>query len=207
MYSFTVNYVEIYCNKVFDLLSKGKTNTEIKTSLLPDGVNYKPALSSSKIEEVSQVEKVIEKATSKRRTASTDFNARSSRSHSIFILKIEATNKNNPTQVVHSQMQLIDLAGSENAKTSGASSGQAKEEAKHINQSLSSLTRCVASIRNKNMHVNFRDSELTKVLKPSLTKTSKVLMLVHLNPSLAQVSKSRDRRSDNNQRFARSIHF
>jgi len=189
-YEFSVNYVEIYCNKVFDLISKGKQHTEIKTRLLPDGVKYEPKLSEWSIKEVHDIKPVIDRASSKRRTASTDFNARSSRSHSIFILKIKATNKTNPKLQQTSQVQLIDLAGSENAKSSGASSGQAKEEAKHINQSLSSLTRCIQSLRNKETHINFRDGELTKVLKPSLTRTSKVLMLVHLNPSLAQVTES-----------------
>jgi kinesin family protein C1 len=189
-YEFSVNYVEIYCNKVFDLISKGKQHTEIKARLLPDGVKYEPNLSEWSIKEVHDIQPVIDRASTKRRTASTDFNARSSRSHSIFILKIKATNKTNPKLQQTSQVQLIDLAGSENAKSSGASSGQAKEEAKHINQSLSSLTRCIQSLRNKETHINFRDGELTKVLKPSLTRTSKVLMLVHLNPSLAQVTES-----------------
>lgn len=187
-YTFKSNYIEIYCDKVFDLLSK--STDEVKAMLIKDKpVHYNPALKAESITSVENIYDTITKATRRRRTAATDFNERSSRSHAVFTLNVIGENTQTHEKIA-SVIQLIDLAGSECAKDSGAYQGQGKIEARAINTSLSALTRVISSLKDKQSHVNFRDSKLTGILEPALTKTSKVMMMVHLNPSKAQVAQT-----------------
>ena len=72
-------------------------------------------------------------------------------------------------------------------KDSGAASGIALQEAKKINQSLLYLAKVIDSVRNKNQHINYRDSQLTSLLMPSIERSAKIMMMVHLNPAKAQI--------------------
>ena len=81
---------------------------------------------------------------------------------------------------VEGRLNLVDLAGSERLDKSH-STGEAMEEAKFINRSLSALSSVFLNIRTNN-HVNFRDSKLTLLLKDCLSKEGKTLMFVNLSP-------------------------
>ena len=82
---------------------------------------------------------------------------------------------------VEGRLNLVDLAGSERLDKSH-STGEALEEAKFINRSLSALSNVFISIRNNQAHVNFRDTKLTLLLKDCLSKEGKTLMFVNLSP-------------------------
>ena len=89
---------------------------------------------------------------------------------------------------VEGRLNLVDLAGSERLDKSH-STGEAMEEAKFINRSLSALSSVFLNIRTNN-HVNFRDSKLTLLLKDCLSKEGKTLMFVNLSPIVESAQES-----------------
>ena len=117
-----------------------------------------------------------------RKTASTDMNDTSSRSHSIFMLELTQKRMDGTTRV--SRLNLVDLAGSESVKKTHAT-GQTFNEAKKINLSLSALGNCIKALTAKGggrSHIPYRDSKLTRVLQESLGGNSKTTLLVCLSP-------------------------
>ena len=109
-----------------------------------------------------------------RAVAGTNQNARSSRSHTIFVLDIEQKNSDGSTK--QARLNLVDLAGSERIEKTGAT-GQTLKEAQKINLSLTTLGMCIKSLTEGASHVPFRDSKLTMFLKQSLGGNSKTLLI------------------------------
>lgn len=101
-----------------------------------------------------------------RAVAATAMNAVSSRSHSVFILYLQQKTAEGGTKT--GKLNLVDLAGSEKVDKTGAK-GETLEEAKKINQSLSSLGNCIHALTEKGRgHVPYRDSKLTRILQVCL---------------------------------------
>lgn len=116
---------------------------------------------------------------SQRSKASTNMNDSSSRSHSVFQLRMRRTATNGVSYV--STLNLVDLAGSESVSKTGAS-GQQFEELKKINQSLSTLSRVIEALSMKKKPP-FRESQLTMILADSFSGRSRIALLVCLSPS------------------------
>mgnify|MGYP001299775334 CR=1 FL=1 len=111
--------------------------------------------------EGKNVESLLRRAKKARAVAATNCNERSSRSHSVFILKIQGSNAKTGENCVGS-LNLVDLAGSERLKDSG-STGQRLEETKNINTSLSNLSKVILALGNKvNFYLTFND--IAKIL-------------------------------------------
>ena len=111
--------------------------------------------------EGKNVENLLRRAKKARAVAATNCNERSSRSHSVFILKIQGSNAKTGENCVGS-LNLVDLAGSERLKDSG-STGQRLEETKNINTSLSNLSKVILALGNKvNFYLTFND--IAKIL-------------------------------------------
>ena len=99
-------------------------------------------------------------------------NEGSSRSHSVFMLKLESKDERTGTQKV-SKVNLVDLAGSEMVRKTGAS-GARLDEAKMINKSLSALGNVINALTDGvSSHVPYRDSKLTRMLQESLGGNAK----------------------------------
>lgn len=86
-----------------------------------------------------------------------------------------------------SKLNFVDLAGSERQKSTNAS-GERLKEAKNINKSLTVLGSVINALAdNSNNHTNkfvpFRDSKLTFVLKDSLSKNSRTVMVAAISPA------------------------
>ena len=128
---------------------------------------------------------VIREGASRRASAATALNERSSRSHSVVTVSVEGALVASGARVA-GRLHLVDLAGSERVSRSEAS-GDRLKEAQHINKSLSALGDVVAALLEKRAHVPFRNSKLTGLLADSLGGDAKVALLAHLAPEPASL--------------------
>jgi kinesin family protein C2/C3 len=111
-----------------------------------------------------------------RAVAATACNEQSSRSHCVLLIDLEAVDRDTAVKS-HGRLVLVDLAGSERVGRSGVVKEQLTE-AQNINKSLSALGDVIGALTSKAAHVPFRNSTLTFLLKDSLGKDNKALMLV-----------------------------
>ncbi|CAL1148492.1 unnamed protein product [Cladocopium goreaui] len=119
------------------------------------------------------------------------FVEKSSRSHALFILRITFPIKDESrTRIRNSTLNLIDLAGSERVKKSGAA-GQRMREGQNINSSLSVLGQVISKLaQGKFKHVPFRQSKLTYLLTDALNGNSKTHMVAAISPALSEMEET-----------------
>ena len=87
-------------------------------------------------------------------------------------------------------MQFVDLAGSEKIYKSGVT-GDTLKETLHINRSLSALQDVITALESKSSHVPYRNSLLTRILKPSLAgHSSKVTVILNCSPTEDNLNES-----------------
>ncbi|KAM9323866.1 kinesin-like protein KIFC1 [Gastrophryne carolinensis] len=182
-YKFTASFLEIYNETIRDLLvhrPDKKHEYEIRKVNTTSNDVYVTNLRYVEVSNEDEVQDVLHTAKTNRSVAKTALNDRSSRSHSVFQLKIEGENK---LRDVHtsSVLSLIDLAGSERLDRS-LSTGDRLKETQSINTSLSTLGMVITSLCNKDAHIPYRNSKLTYLLQNSLGGNSKVLMFVNISP-------------------------
>ncbi len=179
-YTVRVSYMEIYMEKIRDLLRPQNDNLPIHEDK-SRGV-YVKDLMEIYVASKEEVYEVMRRGGAARATAATNMNQESSRSHSIFVIGI--TQKNVETGSAKSgQLFLVDLAGSEKVGKTGAT-GQTLEEAKKINKSLSALGMVINSLTDgKSTHIPYRDSKLTRILQESLGGNSRTTLIVNCSPS------------------------
>lgn len=182
-YEMHASFLEIYNETVRDLLDPKNANTK-KCDVKHDAETGQTTVTNLLVLRVRTPEKVAELlqvASKNRASASTNMNERSSRSHSVFQLRITGKNIHSGAQI-SGLLNLIDLAGSERLATSGAS-GDRLTETKNINKSLSTLGSVIAALANKDKHIPYRESKLTYLLQNSLGGNSKTLMFVNISPA------------------------
>mmetsp|Transcript_5395 Transcript_5395/g.11884 ORF Transcript_5395/g.11884 Transcript_5395/m.11884 type:complete len:815 (-) Transcript_5395:535-2979(-) len=185
-WSFTMqaSMLEIYNEEYKDLLGrKGKQADAKKHQVLhnADGSTTVTDITTVDVTQPARVEALLSEAMEKRSVGCTAMNEQSSRSHMVFTLKIDGHNSITDVRVA-GVLNLIDLAGSERVKESGAT-GIRLKEAQSINTSLSALGDVIMALANKQQHVPFRNSKLTYLLQPCLGGDAKTLMFVNLAPS------------------------
>ncbi|KAL2279944.1 hypothetical protein FJTKL_13087 [Diaporthe vaccinii] len=202
-YTMEGNFVEVYNEELHDLLTpakeaEGKRKPEIrhdearKTTTV---VNCK----SVTLDSEDTVEQMLKHAQNNRSVAATKANERSSRSHSVFILKL--TGENSAThERCEGTLNLVDLAGSERLKHSGAE-GDRMKETQNINKSLTCLGDVIEALGKGNGHIPYRNSQLTYLLKNSLGGNSKTLMFVMVSPLEAHLKETLT-----SLRFATKVH-
>jgi kinesin family member 5 len=179
-YTVRVSYMEIYMERIRDLLQPQNDNLPIHEEK-SRGV-YVKGLLEIYVSSVQEVYEVMRRGGLARAVAATNMNQESSRSHSIFVITV--TQKNVETGSSKSgQLFLVDLAGSEKVGKTGAS-GQTLEEAKKINKSLSALGMVINSLTDgKSTHIPYRDSKLTRILQESLGGNSRTTLVINCSPS------------------------
>ena len=179
-YTVRVSYMEIYMEKIRDLLQPVNDNLPVHEEK-NRGV-YVKGLLEIYVSTVQEVYEVMRRGGAARAVAATNMNQESSRSHSIFVITV--TQKNVETGSAKSgQLFLVDLAGSEKVGKTGAS-GQTLEEAKKINKSLSALGMVINALTDgKSSHVPYRDSKLTRILQESLGGNSRTTLIINCSPS------------------------
>ncbi|KAI8061432.1 kinesin heavy chain [Gongronella butleri] len=175
-----VSYLEIYMEKVRDLLNPSADNLPIHEDKAK-GV-YVKGLMEVYVSSTEEMYQVMKSGGNNRVVGYTNMNAESSRSHSIVLITI--TQKNLDTGAAKSgKLYLVDLAGSEKVGKTGAS-GQTLEEAKKINKSLTALGMVINSLTDgKSSHVPYRDSKLTRILQESLGGNSRTTLIVNCSPN------------------------
>ena len=174
-----VSYVEIYREKIRDLLNPSKANLPIRESRRR-GIYVEGATELY----VSSVEEMLETmlaGDASRAVASTRMNAASSRSHSVFVITIDRRELATGLRRT-GKLSLVDLAGSETVGKTGAR-GKALEEAKTINKSLSALGNVIKALTSGKSHVPYRDSKLTRILQDSLGGNCKTTMVIACSSS------------------------
>eukprot|EP01083_Nonionella_stella_P005950 17178_1 len=186
-YQMKLNMVEIYNDKVKDLLatSNGNENEkDLKIRAQPTYLKIRgdhvANLSELKCESINDVFKALDIGYANRSFGVTDMNAHSSRSHCILTIHVEGNHFKSGNKYT-AKLNLIDLAGSERVKMSNAT-GNTLKETQAINKSLSCLGNVLESIRSKKSYIPYRDSKLTFLLKDSIGNGAKTLMFVNISP-------------------------
>ncbi|CAK9817767.1 Kinesin-like protein KIF23 [Anthophora quadrimaculata] len=199
-YAVFVTYIEVYNNSVYDLLeeNEGKTRTLQSKIIREDGNRNMYVHGCTEVEVKSSKEafEVFQRGQCKRHIAYTNLNAESSRSHSVFTIRlIQAPLDKEGEQIVQdkrvicvSQLSLVDLAGSERTNRS-KNTGQRLREAGNINNSLMTLRTCLEILRENqtqgtNKIVPYRDSKITHLFKNYFDGEGNVRMIVCVNPSI-----------------------
>ena len=186
------SYLELYNEDVIDLLNPKGGKLEIKER--PDVGVYVKDLRSFVIKDCdgksmqslnTEMERLMTFGNKNRSVGATEMNARSSRSHSIFTITVEASEKDSSGEdhIRVGKLHLVDLAGSERQSKTGATGDRLKEATK-INLSLSALGNVISTlVDGKSSHIPYRDSKLTRLLQDSLGGNSNTLMLATLSPA------------------------
>ncbi|KAM6500506.1 kinesin heavy chain [Amanita muscaria] len=179
-YLVKVSYMEIYLERIRDLLAPQNDNLQVHEEK-SRGV-YVKNLSDYYVSNAREVYEIMRTGGSARVVSSTNMNAESSRSHSIFLITIQQRNTDTGAQKT-GNLYLVDLAGSEKVGKTGAS-GQTLEEAKKINKSLSALGMVINALTDaKAKHIPYRDSKLTRILQESLGGNSRTTLIINCSPS------------------------
>lgn len=194
-YTLEAMYVEIYNENIVDLLGAHADTDEkheIKHHAAGAGAPAQHTVVTGvcvlPVASAADVWPLLQRAKANRTVARTKCNERSSRSHSIFQLRINGVNAT--TELKSSGvLNLIDLAGSERLDKSGAS-GKQLEETKNINKSLSCLGDVISALSNKEKHIPYRNSTLTYLLQQCFDKDSKTLLFCNLAPEPEHLQES-----------------
>ncbi|XP_077465335.1 kinesin-like protein KIF3A [Stigmatopora argus] len=179
-----VSYLEIYNEEVRDLLAKDQTQ-RLEVKERPDVGVYIKDLSGYVANNADDMDRIMTLGNKNRSVGSTNMNEHSSRSHAIFTITIECSEKgvDGNQHVRMGKLHLVDLAGSERQGKTGAT-GQRLKEATKINLSLSTLGNVISAlVDGKSTHVPYRNSKLTRLLQDSLGGNSKTLMCANIGPA------------------------
>lgn len=186
------NFVEIYNDDVYDLLStdpanKGNKFYKKKISVKENskGVFFLFDVCFEKVDSLETFTSLLNKGIAKKVHAATNLNQNSSRSHTIFKIIISQNDKL-PTASSFPSISIVDLAGSERANRTEAC-GKELQEACKINQSLSVLGKCLEAMRHNSMYTNkkivpFRESKLTKLFCEYFQGEENIIMITNINP-------------------------
>lgn len=191
-YTMEGNFVEVYNEELHDLLTPAKeAEGKRKPEIRHDDARKTTTVLNCKsvtLDSEDTVEQMLKHAQNNRSVAATKANERSSRSHSVFILKL--TGENSAThERCEGTLNLVDLAGSERLKHSGAE-GDRMKETQNINKSLTCLGDVIEALGKGNGHIPYRNSQLTYLLKNSLGGNSKTLMFVMVSPLEAHLKET-----------------
>ncbi|EQC30631.1 hypothetical protein SDRG_11686 [Saprolegnia diclina VS20] len=173
-----LSVVEIYNEKLVDLLGSGQPKLEIHLDKKA-GVSV-PNRRWIAMTSVRQCVQTMDRALRHRAVGANDLNDASSRSHCITSVRIRRHHASLP-QTTESKVHLVDLAGSERLGTSN-SHGDRRTEAQHINKSLSALRHVLLQLKNKDAYVSYRNSKLTMLLQDAIGGHAKTLLLLCVNP-------------------------
>lgn len=190
---FTLSYLEIYMEKIRDLLAVRVKGQEPESLELHEDAAKRVYVKDIGVHSVLSAERVTEllaAGNENRQTAETRMNEFSSRSHSIVQLTVSQFHEDMDRRDIESVVSLVDLAGSER-QSKAETTGLQFEEAKRINQSLLMLGRALNSFSDgKSDFISLRESKLTRLLSESFGGNSKTWMLATVSPAAFNLQES-----------------
>lgn len=188
-YRVSCTYLELYGEKIFDLLKDLSNANQDGEYILTEerdgrGIHVR-GLNEVPINNENDALNLLFSGELCKTIAQHKLNRRSNRSHSIFTVYIQQRQKSDLNEkVIHSKLHLVDLAGSERLKkTLDSINGKdtfdevTKKESMAINQSLTYLEQCVVALARKSSHIPYRQSKLTNILKDTLGANCNTLMI------------------------------
>ncbi|KAJ6799321.1 kinesin-like protein KIN-13B [Iris pallida] len=181
-YQLFVSFFEIYGGKLFDLLSDRR-----KLCMREDGKQQVciVGLQEFRVSNVDTIRELIESGNASRTTGTTGANEESSRSHAILQLVIKRSvdgTETKPSRII-GKLSFIDLAGSERGADTTDNDKQTRIEGAEINKSLLALKECIRALDNDQVHIPFRGSKLTEVLRDSFIGNSRTVMISCISPN------------------------
>ncbi|KAM4571747.1 kinesin-like protein KIF1B isoform 2-T2 [Fundulus diaphanus] len=195
-YSVEVSYMEIYCERVRDLLNpKNKGNLRVREHPLLGP--YVEDLSKLAVTSYTDIADLMDAGNKARTVAATNMNETSSRSHAVFTIVFTQKKHDSESDLTTekvSKISLVDLAGSERADSTGAKGTRLKEGA-NINKSLTTLGKVISALaevdnctskskkKKKTDFIPYRDSVLTWLLRENLGGNSRTAMVAALSPA------------------------
>ncbi|XP_020180437.1 kinesin-like protein KIN-5B isoform X3 [Aegilops tauschii subsp. strangulata] len=193
-YSMKVTFLELYNEEITDLLASEDQSRFLEDrhkrptlSLMEDGKGGSVIRGLEEIVVYSpgEIYSLLQHGSTRRRTADTALNMQSSRSHSVFsiYIHVKVTTTGNRELIKCGRLNLVDLAGSESIARSGAKEVRARE-AGELNKSLLTLGRVITALVEDSVHVPYRDSKLTRLLRESLGGKAKTCIIATVTPSV-----------------------
>uniref|UniRef100_G3T143 Kinesin-like protein n=1 Tax=Loxodonta africana TaxID=9785 RepID=G3T143_LOXAF len=177
--SVTMSYLEIYQEKVLDLLDPASGDLVIREdcrgNILIPGLTQKP------ITGFADFERHFLPASRNRTVGATRLNQRSSRSHAVLLVKVDQRERLAPFRQREGKLYLIDLAGSEDNRRTG-NKGLRLKESGAINTSLFVLGKVVDALNQGLPRVPYRDSKLTRLLQDSLGGSAHSILIANIAP-------------------------
>ncbi|XP_055686060.1 kinesin-like protein KIF13A isoform X2 [Lutzomyia longipalpis] len=191
-YKVEVSYMEIYNEKVHDLLDPKPNKQSLRVREHNVLGPYVDGLSQLAVTSFLDIDSLMAEGNKSRTVAATNMNAESSRSHAVFSVVLTQTLTDRDTNVSGekvSKISLVDLAGSERAVKTGAV-GDRLKEGSNINKSLTTLGLVISKLADQSggkarndKFVPYRDSVLTWLLKDNLGGNSRTVMVATISPA------------------------
>ena len=212
-------FLELYNEEITDLLALGNDPPKVRIMEDRSGVVLQ-GLEEPHVKSADEIFGLLENGNAKRRTAETLLNKQSSRSHSVFVVTVSVREvlAEGEEVIRVGKLYLVDLAGSENVSRSGAVDQRAKE-AGNINKSLLTLGRVITALVEGQVHVPYRDSKLTRLLRDSLGGRTKTCIIATIAPTVhcqeetmstldyAHRAKNIKNKPEVNQRISKTTHL
>uniref|UniRef100_A0A8D8BV12 Kinesin-like protein Nod n=1 Tax=Culex pipiens TaxID=7175 RepID=A0A8D8BV12_CULPI len=179
-YEIEVSFIEIYNEKIYDLLSENSTEPVNTRGCKFNGGTKR------QVTRADQAQDILLEGNKNRHVRPTKMNTLSSRSHAIF--SIHASVVHDDARIV-SALHLVDLAGSEGVRRTGHQ-GAALAEGVHINQGLLSIGKVLQALSIGSKVIPYRDSILSTVLQDSLNSNSYLTLLACISPMPEDLSET-----------------
>jgi len=174
-----LSYVEIYKEKVRDLLDNKQKSVRIRQS--NDRGVFLENVTNPYVINTKEIFDWIQQGQIGRMVRATNMNEHSSRSHAVVIFRLHATDNRTGSKKT-SKLLMVDLAGSEKTRKTKASD-EVLGEAKNINKSLSCLGMVINALGTRKQYTPYRNSKLTYLLSDSLGGNSWTTIVITASPA------------------------
>ena len=207
-YNIYCSFVQIYNEKIYDLLDCNKYDVNNKNVFRIRGKNdfstqkpieqqplvirenksvglYIENLIQKEIQNFYDCISILRVGEANRKKRQTSKNDLSSRSHTLLMIMIESKEPDNNGYMISSQINLCDLAGSEKYDKSYKYNKFHLNELVNINKSLSALGNVINALTNKRSYIPFKDSKLTMLLQNSLGGNTRTVLIANVSPIIS----------------------